>query len=182
MIEEMNEYDELLFDVRRSVRYHVRRRHHFETIHKFVLFIALVFGSATVAVFADIIGEHWPLWVKSLPAGLVSVLAAFDLVINSTTKAWLHADLARQFIDLERHLELEKDKPHDDLVKEATDQRLQIEATEPRALRVLDTLCYNEMLRAMGYEKKRQIKVTFIQRICAPFFDFHEERLHLNET
>ena len=45
-----------------------------------------------------------------------------------------------------------------------TDRRLVIEAGELRIFRVLETVCYNEMLRAMGYPPERQSPLTFWQR------------------
>lgn len=181
MTEKTDDYDDLLFDVRRSVRYHTRRRHHYDVMHRCVLFVALVFSSATVVTFAGEVSKDWDLWVKSLPAVLVSILAALDLVLGTTTQSWLHADLARQFIDLERQLETRKGEPFDILLPEITDKRLQIEATEPPILRVLDTLCHNEMIRAMGLDREQEVKVNFIQRFFAPLFDVAEWRLHQNQ-
>ena len=86
------------------MRYHVRRRGFYERTHAGVLFLALVFGSATIAAFSAEFGKDWPLWLKLLPAALASVLSAADLIFGSSRKAWLHADLARPFIDLEREL------------------------------------------------------------------------------
>ena len=63
-------------------------------------------------------------------------------------------------------------------VAEWTDRRLEIEAGEPRILRVLDTICYNEMLRAMDHQRRDQIPIGFWQRCFAHFFDFREHRLH----
>ena len=179
MTDEMNDYDHLLFDVRWSVRYHARRRSHFETGHKLILFIATVLSSLTAAIFAGIFGENWEPWLKWLPAALVSAITAFSLVFGLVGRAWQHADLARQFIDLERQLEVRKKESHDDLVNEITDRRLQIEATEPPVLRVMGAICYNELLCAMGYEGKKDnvyVEITRLQRLCAPMFDLCGER------
>lgn len=173
-------YRALLFGIRRSVRYHGRRRQHFECLHKLVLFSALVLSSVTVATFAAAIGAGWPLWLKLLPPAAVSVLAGLDLVFGFIQKAWLHADLLRQFTDLERQLVVGRDEPTAALVDSVTEQRLRIEVTEPPVLRVLDTLCHNELPRAMGYARERQVKVNFLQRLCAPFFDLSEYRLYAN--
>ena len=56
-----------------------------------------------------------------------------------------------------------------------TDRRLDIERQEPPVLRVLDTLCYNELVRAMGYGE--QVRVGFWQRLFANFFDLADHRL-----
>ncbi len=180
MTDQTKAYRDLLFGIRRSVRYHSRRRQHYEFFHKSVLFLALVLGFVTVAAFADAIGAEWDTWMKALPAAAVSVLAALDLVIGTTTKSWQHADLLRQFIELERDMQLRSQEPLDDLVREITGRRLQIEASEPPVLRVLDTICHNEQLRSMGYKPEDEVKVGIFQRLFAPLFDLAEWRLHSN--
>ena len=168
---------DLLFDVRRSVRYHVRRQRHYEFLHRIVLFASLILSSFTVAAIAEAIGTSWPIWLKLLPAAMVSVLAGIDLVVGSTEKSWRHSNLARQFIKLERRLDSSSPNLTEKLIRDVRDKRLKIESTEPPALRVLDTLCRNELMRAMGYEKDKMIKVSTMQRLCAPFFDLFESRL-----
>ena len=170
-------YQGLLFDVRRSVRYHIRRQKFFRNCHRMVLFSSLIFGSVTVVALAEAIWA-WPLWAKALPAAFVSVIAGLDLVFGWTEKSWLHFDLARQFIKLERRMISGSADPDEELIRDVTDKRLKIEAAEPPVLRVLDTICYNEMKRAMGYKKDELIKVKMIQRWCAPFFDLFESGIH----
>ena len=170
-------YDDLLFGVRRSIRYHSRRRGFYERFHAVVLFLAVVFGSATLGAFGGALGEGWPLWIKLSPAALATLLSAADLVIGSMRKAWQHADFARRFIELERRLTAGPVAPDEALVAEFTGERLAIEADEPPVLRVLDTLCHNELLRAMGYPPEKQVRVGFWQRACAQFFDLREHRL-----
>ena len=171
------DYHELLFGVRRSVRYHNRRRRFYTALHKLQVFCSLVLASATVMAFAGAIGGEWPLWAKTLPAALVSVLAGLDLVFGSVDKTWLHADLERQFIELERQLEAARDNPTAELIAQMTDRRLDIERQEPPVLRVLDTLCHNELVHAMGYGAEQQVRVGFWQRLFANFFDLADHRL-----
>ena len=173
-----DEYYGLLFDVRRSVRYHMRRRGFFESFHALVLFIGLLGGSATMVALGAELGSQWPLWLKLLPGALIAASAAADLVVGAMRKAWLHADLARRFIELERTIASARREPTEALIAEWTDRRLEIEAGEPRILRVLDTICYNEMLRAMEHQRRDQIPIGFWQRCFAHFFDFREHRLH----
>ena len=68
--------------------------------------------------------------------------------------------------------------PDEELIRDVTDKRLKIEAAEPPVLRVLDTLCHNEMMRSMGKRKDEMIKVNIFQRWCAPFFDLFESTIH----
>lgn len=172
-----DDYHALLFDVRRSVRYHNRRRRFYTVLHKWQVFLSLLLASTTMMAFAGAIGDGWPLWIKISLATLVSVLAVLDLVFGSVDKTWLHADLERQFIELERQLEAARDNPTAELIAQVTDRRLDIERQEPPVLRVLDTLCHNELVRAMGYEAEQQVRVGFWQRLFADFFDLADHRL-----
>ena len=173
-----NGYQDLLFGIRRSVRYHIRRQKFFRNFHRIVLFLSLILSSVTVAALAEAVGANWPLWGKLLPAAIISVLAGIDLVVGSAEKSWQHSDLARQFIKLERRLVSGSADLDEELIRNVEDKRLKIEGAEPPVLRVLDTICHNEMMRAMGHKKDKMIKVTIIQRWCAPFFDLFESQIH----
>ncbi len=83
-----------------------------------------------------------------MPAALITVLSGATLVVGTVRKAQLHADLMRQFVELERQLEIGRSTPSKALITQITDERLAIEATEPQVLKVLDTLCHNKLLRA----------------------------------
>ena len=168
------EYDDLLFGVRRSVRYHDRRVAFYDWGHRLVLFIALIAGSASMAAFTAEMASGWPHWVKLLPGALVSLAAALDLVFQFPHKARVHALLKQRFIVLEARMH--RGQAEDKLI-EWTVTRLQIESDEPPVLRVQDTLCHNELLRAMGYPKTEFKQVTWLQRICSPFFDLCADAL-----
>lgn len=172
-----DDYHNLLFGVRRSVRYHNRRRRFFTALHKLQVVCSLFLASVAVMAFAEAIGNEWPRWAKALPAALVSVLTALDLVFGWVDKTWLHADLERQFIELERQLEAARDNPTAELIVQMTDRRLDIERQEPPVLRVLDTLCHNDLAHAMGHGAEQQVRVGFWQRQFAHLFDFGDHRL-----
>ena len=172
------DFDKLLFGVRRSVRYHSRRQGFYRNCHTLVMVSALLSGSATAVAFGTAVSEGLSLWVKLTPAMIITVLSAFDLVLRFSDKSYLHADLCSKFIELERQLEAGRSSLSHELVEKVTDQRLTIETNEPPVLKVLDTLCHNELMRAMGYEKERLIKVGFWQRLFAQLFDLREESLY----
>jgi hypothetical protein len=46
-----------------------------------------------------------------------------------------------------------------------TARRLEIEADEPPILKVLDSVCHNELLRAMGYDKSEFYRIGVVQRM-----------------
>ena len=167
---------ELVFDIRRSIRYHHRRRRHYQNIHNAVLFVALVSNSAAItAMWSGLLPTQS--FAAILPGVVVSVLIGFDFVIGSLQKSGLHTDLARQFTELEKQLVGVTDDDIE-LLAGVQRQRLTIEVTEPPILQVLDTLCYNDEVRAQGYDKGRQIPVGAVQRFVADFFDLGAEGLY----
>ena len=171
----MKVYDDLLFEVRLSVRYHSRRQGFFQTCHRLVMAMMLFGGSATLATFGAELWADWPLWARLLPSAIATVLVAIDLVVGFAEKAGRYGDLMREFIRLERQLEAIRDKATDEDLAKITDERLAIEAGEPPVLHVLNAICYNEMVRAMGYGDK--VNISTVQRLLAHFFDWREHQL-----
>lgn len=178
----MNDYKALLMDVQRSIRYHDRRQGFYQAILGVSQFIILMFGTATVATFGAKLGEGWPEWVRLAPSVLASALVAAMLVFRFGDKAWLHMDLKRDFIRLEQRLELMRHDHAPEQVSQVQADRLAIEVREPKVLRVLDTICHNDVMRAMGYGKDDLIAVGWFQKMAAPFFDFKQETLHGETT
>lgn len=160
----------LLFDVRRSVRYHMRRCRFFDLFHSFTNAIGVIAGSS--AVFSAL-QNHSQAAVFS--AALVAVASAIDLVVGTGTMARLHNDLAKKFIQLEKEITL-GGEPTEDNLRKFTCCRLEIEAEEPPILRTLDRLCYNEMLRAEGHSAEQMIPVPWLQKQLAHFISFDPPR------
>ena len=167
-----DEWHGMLFDIRRSIRYHNRRRAFFDRLEQTSNMAALVFGSATIG---GILGQT-PYKIIALgAAALVIILSSVNLVAGSTRRARDHADFARRFIDLEKKMVLSD--PSNQCLRNITTERLAIEAEEPPVLQVLNVLCHNEQMRAMGYPPEQMAKVGFLQRTFAQLFDWQEERL-----
>lgn len=164
----------LRFDVNRSVRYHNRRRAFYDRFNDFSTVCALVLGSATFFVlFKEL---EFSAAAKAVPAGLITIIASINLVMGSTRMARLHHDLAKRFIALESELSAMGSLDETGLAH-LTAARLAIEQDEPPVLRVLDTLCYNDTLRAFGYARERFIHVRWYQRWAAQFFDIEQHKL-----
>lgn len=176
-----NPYADLLFGVRRSFRYHRRRQAFFDRCHTLTMAVVVLFGSATIAAFASALVEGWPLWAKLAPSVLASVLGIFDLVVGFSRKTWLYADLARQFGELEQQIINANASATDELsaaaLADLTSRRLAIENHEPPTLQVLDTLCHNDLLRAMGRPRNEWIEVGFWQRRFAQLLDIAPHKL-----
>jgi hypothetical protein len=161
---------DLLVGVRRSVRSHHRRRRFFDNLYRSKTALTLLAGSATMGT----ILASMPQALQSIAAALVIVIPTLKLVLGATTKARLHADLARRFLDLERAMTLAKD-PTDDDLRLWTAQRLLIEAEEPPILRVLDILCHNALLLALDYPRAELCDVPWWKRWLAPFMNVADE-------
>ena len=174
-------FKNLFFCIRRSIRYHGRRQGFYRACQDATLFAAVLLSTSTIALFLESSLADYPTWIKLLPSVVTSVLVGFTLVYRVGEKACDHANFRRQFIVLEQRLVAERrleGEEMEKLLQDVTKERLNIESYEPKVKKVLDTICHNELLRAMGYPKTDEIEIGFWQRMFAPLFDFHEYKLH----
>ena len=165
-------FHDLLFSVRRSVRYHMRRQAFFDGVGEFLTLMALIAASTTVLV-----RVAWPDSVAVLVVASVSVLAqALALTWTPGRRARQHNEIARSFIDLEQKMVL---GARDELsFHKFQAARLRIEAGEPPIARIVDVMCHNELARAYGqgeYEKR----VSRFQRVTS---HFRSEYIEPNRT
>ena len=138
--------DRLVFDIRRSIRYHDQRKGFYEFCHLLTnLFTIFMSGVALT----DVLGVNTPDgWVSGLIKVLAFVAAMFsaiDLLVGYQKKSSLHDRLKNEFADLE--IQLLKDVDYES----ACTRRKQIEKEEPSTYYALDAVCRNEQLRAEGY-------------------------------
>ncbi|MCS6316762.1 MAG: hypothetical protein H8K05_03070 [Nitrospira sp.] len=156
----------LLFGIRRSARYHLRRRGFFELWHATTNFIGIASGSAAVVA----VVKDFPTVAASL-AVLVALASAFDLVIGTAEMARKHSDLAKRFILLEKEIELAGDLTEVNL-QVHTAKRLEIESDEPPILRTLDRICHNELCRAMGEPPESYKQIPWLEKRLAQVISF----------
>lgn len=152
------------FNIRRSIRYHTKRRRFFDKLHRIVVFLTVICGSsAFVALMSD--NQKIATWV-TLVITLVSLL---DLAIDFSGKSVLHDNLQRKFSDL-----LNKTIVCDDSnqkLKELEVDRILIEKDEPTALKALNILCHNEQCIAQGHDKDLY-DISFWRKLLRNFFSF----------
>lgn len=175
-------FHNLLFAVRRSIRYHTHRRKFFERFSVTSDFLVIVSGG-TVVGFASASGPDHHAWTIFFGA-FIAVIGSLDLVIGFSNKARDYRDLARDFSQLEmRMMEVAETYDEKTLIT-LTNRRLEIEQDEPPTLRVLDSHCHNELIRSMGYSKdeaeKEKIKITFLQSVFMQWFDWYPSTLIKN--
>lgn len=173
----INEYDGLIFDVRRSVRYHRRRQKFYTFMDNLTNFISLICGSSVI--YAALSDDALKLWIL-YTAIAITAASAVNILLAFSQKARDHSNLANDFIALEiEMIEVDKEVVTLEQLAELKKKRLRIEVKEPPILIVLDSICYNEQSRAVGLLHKNEVVIGWFQRLCAPFFDFNAHKLHL---
>ena len=166
---------ELLFAVRRSVRYHDRRRRFYEIRNTSTVFSAVIGGSSAVtALMAD------STVFSMVSSAAVAVMAAFDLAVGTARRAGRHGNLARQFITLEQEFAHGRNLENDEY-EALTRRRLAIEASEPPVLRLLDAMCHFEVLRSLG-DATRHPRVPWVRRAASQWLSQTNYALSLGES
>jgi hypothetical protein len=91
----------LLFDVRRSVRYHNRRKGFYEPLHLFTNFLTIVMSGAVLTEMAK--NGNMALWLTVI-GYIAAFFAAMDLLIGYSKMANKHDALQRRFALLEMNM------------------------------------------------------------------------------
>ena len=181
---EKKELDLLLTDVRRSVRYHMYRRRHYEGRHRLVSSISTISGSAIVAVLWT--KAPIPSFIPIVIAIVVTIISVWDLASQTVSMARLHSDLARKFIELEQKLMVMI--PHlgtssYDMASSVFDmpkaqaERLMIESEEPPIYRLLDVICHNETIDAYGRNRGDMYRIPWRKWVTSNFIHWNTEKL-----
>lgn len=142
----------LLFDVRRSVRYHDRRRAFFEKMHRVTNVLTVLMAGSVLFELGRGGDTSW--WLKALSVA-AALLAASDMVVGYASKADLHATLKRRFGDLE--IAIVGGSNDEQALRQCLMERLRIEQDEPPVYRALDSLCHNEQVIAEGIDDPAQL-------------------------
>ena len=160
---------ELLFGVRRSIRYHNHRKRFFDRLHKLSTALSALSGSATIV---SVLAKAGPNLTITFAAA-VAIFSIIDIVIGTTQAFRLHDDLSRQFTLLEKDI-ISTINPNDDALAKWIAQRLDIEANEPTAMRVIDSICHNELIRALGYDLSELVEIKWYQRLFSQIIDIRQ--------
>ena len=164
---------DLLFAVRRSIRYHRRRERWLDGAHNLGALTAAVFGSATIAALLADITEA----LATVAAAVTAIAGASELVFGFAKKARLHSELARDFIGLEQDLVRAGVDLSEPGLRDFVARRLDIESREPPALRVLDAMCHDELVTALGIEAQQRSDPRWYQRWLANIVDVGAQNL-----
>lgn len=159
----------LLFDIRRSVRYHDRRRAFYERLHRVTNVLTILMAGS---VLHELGRSGQPAgWLVAISA-MAAILAAIDMVAGFSAYAALHRDLKSRFGALE--IAMFSGDADEETWKAHRVKRLEIERDEPPVYRALDLLCHNELAAADGWKRKDNpdhfSDLTPWQRFTCQFF------------
>lgn len=171
------EHHAFLFSVRRSIRYHLRRRQFFDRLNIWCKFLAALAGTATIVTILSRLGDGFPIAF----AAAVTIFSVADLVIGSAQRSRAHEHLSRRFIQLETDITM-LDSITDTDLRKFKAQRLAIEETEPPVKHILNMICHNELCRALGYDQSHQVKLCWYQRLLSQIVDIREYSVQLPQS
>jgi hypothetical protein len=159
--------DQLRFGIEKSLRYHQRRRAHYEGIHRYLMVGVLFSGSAA---FADMLEQ------PQLFGLLGAAFGALDLVFSFSMRARDHELLHRRFTDIARQVETTATPTEDDL-RRWTSARREIEADEPPVFWALEASCDNEVTIAWGRERHGLVRLTGWQKLFMHWWTFEKAEM-----
>ncbi len=169
--------DELKFDVDRSVRYHMRRRSHYDRWHRIILFGIILLGSASVAQFSQTVK------IGGIPGTVIwgllaAILAALDLVVGFSNRARDHEILYRDFTKLLSTITSTRN-PTWDQVSEWEKRWLDLSVEEQPIFWAVEASCYNEATIALGRQHHGLVKLSRFHRLLMNYrrFEKDEEKL-----
>ena len=164
------EYTVLLFGIGRSIRYHRKRSRFFEIVNSIILFFILILSSASALLLVgpQETNAKFDDW-RAIFLGIITLGTAINLSFGIVAKISIHSKFAYLFRDLDRRIQIEKDRECENILREFKNDRLRIESEEPPVLRVLNAICYNEESIASGMKERK--KIGFFQILFSYFFD-----------
>lgn len=162
-------WHDLLFGVRRSIRYHRRRQDFFGSMNIVAAVGIWCTSVALVAAIRHAADTAVASYGALMGAALGLFLLAMWFKLRMLRCAAAYARLADEFADLEIEMIALVEPSPADLARLGV-RRLEIEKREPHVKRALDILCHNEMIRSYGYGRPRRIGP--VRRLLANFVDF----------
>lgn len=167
----LDNWHDLLFAVRRSIRYHTLRREFYDRWGVILGILIILTGSGSAAALGA--GAEAVKPVGVIAGAVVALLSAFDLIVGFSKKSREHHDLARDFCSLEAEMIGKGDLPSTyDLVR-CTQRRLEIEKIEPPKKCALDVICHNEEINATDGDPSHMVPLQWYHRILAQVCRFN---------
>lgn len=156
----------VLYRTELSTLYHQKRERFFSMCDKLGSAVGVIGGSAALASLSN---PALLAWI----ALAITVVSSAALVIGFSDRARRHADLAKDFRQLEASIVArgERDFTEQDVSAWDSSTRM-LESSEPPALCALVVLCQNELAHAQGHSG-HVVHMNWLQRSLAHFVDFN---------
>ena len=153
----------LKFSLDKSLRYHQRRRGFLETVHRAIMFVVVLTGTAA---FANIVGQ------PEILGGLAALLGVIDLTYSPGTRARDHLILHQRISALLAEITTES-SPSDQDLREWLAERYRVEADEPPIYWALEKDCWNEICFARGKKDAADLyTLTLAERLFMQVWRF----------
>jgi hypothetical protein len=136
------EIDEVRFEAIRNGRYHLARRSWYEWLHRITMFVVIMAGATAVAA---IFGNEKYLVLLATAAGTI------DLVFSFGEKGSQHARLQELSYEVLASIDSEADDKSG-ACRQGRAALARIYAAEPKTMRIVDALAYNDTKE--GLEKE----------------------------
>lgn len=161
-----SEIEVLRFNVVRSIRYHDKRRGFFDRVSKFSKIISF-FGSTAAAV---TILKSWSDLAAAIFAASAAGFTIVDTICGTAARYTLHTDLKNRFAKLLNDVEIVQ-KPTEQEIIRLRNMRREIEESEPPVLHVLNSICFNDSVSALGLSESEMVTIGSMQGFFAQWFD-----------
>lgn len=154
----------LLWNVRLGIRYHMHLQNYYERFGKIVTACSLILSTSAGA---SLFGSH--IFLAKILAFATAVLQVIELVIDSKSKAFLHTELRRRYIQLESELVV-KGKLENDEYIEYQNRLSSIELDEPPIIYSLVDSCNNELVKVCNCDKQYLQKLNPLKWLISKWY------------
>jgi hypothetical protein len=150
------------FGVKKSIRYHARRRAFYDRLENWTKILVAVSGAAA---FATLIGnpDHW---FPKIATAFVAAFGLADVVLNFGARARLHEELYRKFSELAVEIATTSRAAAVDVAKFRA-LRLTLETSEPPIIDALERECWNAEAESRGTDPQYLQELSRLQKFRA---------------
>jgi hypothetical protein len=160
--------ERLRFEAIRNGRYHLARQGWYERWHRIAMFVVVIGGTAAIAEALKTGQPHSFAWVWAM---IPTVAGTVDLLFDFAGKAALHARLQERSYEIVADIELASGTP-EAICKRGWASMARIWAQEPKTMRVVEALAYNDTKEGTTEDSKGELLVVsgwakFWRHVCA---------------
>ena len=159
-------YDDVEFHLVNGAIYHGARMHFLDRLHRWMMFIVIAAGAATVAAVSRPFGIA-PEWFA-----LVSTLiGAANIAFSFSIRARDHDYIRRRYYELLARLVEGRADPTTPIRVHC--DMLRVTASEPPPLRALDAIAYNAALDGLGRDTAHRIPIRWYESLFRHIYPFN---------